>query len=103
MIPGLPIRDIFSTYVEHLKPYEFKIKKTDEYSASILSDTIIQLLRMLLLEPLQDVIDLEYFLIKHLKLGQYDLERMPFIECRIMHNKFISESKEQSGNTTQTE
>jgi hypothetical protein len=97
LLPGIPVVSIISALVDSLKSMNIELGK-DMY-ISPFSDNIIYLLKAILIEPYNEVLELEYNLRRGLSMNTYDLQYTPYPECKIMLNKLHKEVKEKENIT----
>ena len=92
--------------IDNIKISEiYKVLKNGYYNQSVeffeskinlFNGEFLLFLKGIFEEPIQNIIDLEYTLYKHLNFNTNDLQNLSLPECRIFLNKLIQENKDQS-------
>jgi len=92
--------------IDNIKISEiYKVLKNGYYNQSVeffeskinlFNGEFLLFLKGIFEEPIQNIIDLEYTLYKHLNFNTSDLQNLSLPECRIFLNKLIQENKDQS-------
>jgi hypothetical protein len=104
ILHGLPVVDIYKEQCKKLENFLIKLGREEITTITLLNSSIISLLKVIFNIHIQEVLDLEYNLRKHMGMSYYDFENTPYIECKIMYSKLKSEQKNDSdGNTQQQE
>lgn len=93
LLPGIPITSIITALRDSLN--SMTINLNNEIHISPFNDSIINLLKAILIEPYSEVLELEYNLRRGLNMNTYDLQHTPYPECKIMINKLHKEVKEK--------
>lgn len=95
LLPGIPVNTVISALRDSLN--SMTITLNNEMYVSPFNDSIVYLLKAILIEPYNEVLDMEYNLRRGLSMNTYDLQHTPYPECKIMLSKLYKDVKEKEG------
>lgn len=94
---SLPFKSILEQQQEAYKEFRFSflLSADKSFDLNLFDASFLNFFKIIFNESYADILEKEYILRKNCNFGTYDFENMPYVECSLMLQKLLKESKEK--------